>query len=391
MAYTGRLTITLLACLNYAALLVWKGYTFEHVTLAVFLVSGVVQALVSWWLGLQYDRARYFSHKDALTGTYNRRFLNVLFPKLQAKADRNDTKVSVLMLDADQFKSINDVYGHKVGDAAMKHIAEVLFDEVRHGDFIARMGGDEFLILAPDTDSISVKAFAMRIESGLEAQTLHGMEEVVSVSIGTATYPDDAQNFDDLLRVADHRMYAKKAARRARHGDREGGTVPVPEGLARAEVGGMVVAPRHVVAVSALVRNTEGNCLLVRTHWRSDTWELPGGQVEEGEAPDEAVRREVLEETGIAIRPISVTGIYYNTTSTLLSVVFIAQYIDGTITLQHEELKEARFIPLTEENIEDYIIRPHMRSRALDALRNRGHVPYETWTVGPYRRMSRLE
>ena len=229
MAYTGRLTITLLACLNYAALLVWKGYTFEHVTLAVFLVSGVVQALVSWWLGLQYDRARYFSHKDALTGTYNRRFLNVLFPKLQAKADRNDTKVSVLMLDADQFKSINDVYGHKVGDGAMQHIAKVLFNHVRNCDFIARMGGDEFLILAPDTDSISVEAFAMRIESGLEAQTFHGVEEVVSVSIGTATYPDDAKNFDDLLRVADRRMYARKAAHKKEQVDREPSVLLVPE------------------------------------------------------------------------------------------------------------------------------------------------------------------
>ena len=229
MAYTGRLAVTILACVNYGAWLAWKGHTFGQVTLTVFLVSGVVQALVSWWLGLQYDRARYFSHKDALTGTYNRRFLSVLFPRLQAKADRNHSKVSVLMLDADQFKSINDVYGHKVGDAAMKHIAEVLFDEVRHGDFIARMGGDEFLILAPDTDSISVKAFAMRIESGLEAQTLHGMEEVVSVSIGTATYPDDAKNFDDLLRVADRRMYERKAAHKKEQVNREPRVILVPE------------------------------------------------------------------------------------------------------------------------------------------------------------------
>lgn len=71
--------------------------------------------------------------------------------------------------------------------------------------------------------------------------------------------------------------------------------------------------PKHIVAVSAYVRNDEGEVLLVKTHGRSDTWELPGGQVEQGEPPHEAVSRELFEETGINAKPIGITGVYYNT------------------------------------------------------------------------------
>ena len=152
-----------------------------------------------------------------------------------------------------------------------------------------------------------------------------------------------------------------------------------------------MMVPKHIVAVSALVYDAQGDVLCVKTHWRSDTWELPGGQVEEGEPLDEAVRREVLEETGITIRPQRVTGIYYNVSMTVLSVVFIGQYVGGTIGIQPEEIQEARFIRLTEQNIGEYIVRPHFLSRTRDALQNKNSLPYETWKVNPYQRVSRLE
>lgn len=149
--------------------------------------------------------------------------------------------------------------------------------------------------------------------------------------------------------------------------------------------------PKHIIAVSALVFDTKGDVLLVKTHSRSDTWELPGGQVEEGEPLDEAVRREVLEETGINIRPTRITGIYYNASMTILSVVFIGEYLSGTITPQPEEIQHAQFLRLNEQNIEEYIVRPHMKSRALDALKSKSSVPYETWKVRPYELINRLE
>lgn len=151
-------------------------------------------------------------------------------------------------------------------------------------------------------------------------------------------------------------------------------------------------SPQHGVSVSAYMQNAEGEVLLLRTHWRSDTWELPGGNVEEGEALDAAVCREYLEETGIAIRPLGITGVYYNATKRVLSVVFKAQYAGGDIRIQPEEVIEAKFIRIDESNIGQYITRPLTRSRTLDAMRATCFVPYETWEAAPsYNLLGRLD
>lgn len=84
---------------------------------------------------------------------------------------------------------------------------------------------------------------------------------------------------------------------------------------------------------------------------------------------DEAICREFLEETGIIIRPIGITGIYYNATKHVLSVVFKAEYVSGEINIQLEEIKEARYIQLNESNIDQYITRPQQKSRTLDAMK----------------------
>lgn len=152
----------------------------------------------------------------------------------------------------------------------------------------------------------------------------------------------------------------------------------------------MDATPKHIIAVSANVTNEKGEILLVKTHLRCDTWETPGGQVEEGESLDKAVCREIVEETGIVISPIGITGLYYNTTKHLLSVVFKAKYISGDIEIQPEEIMEAKFIKLTEENIANYITRPNMRSRTIDCMKAEKFVPYETWEVNPYHLVGRL-
>lgn len=149
--------------------------------------------------------------------------------------------------------------------------------------------------------------------------------------------------------------------------------------------------PKHILAVSAYITNEEGEALLIQAHWRKDTWEPPGGQVEQGEALDEAVRREVLEETGIKIDVHGITGVYYNASSEILSVVFRATCSKSGIRLQPEEIFDAKFVALTEDNIEDYITRPHMVSRTLDAMRAEDVIPYETWEVRPYNLLGRME
>ncbi|GAA0342563.1 hypothetical protein GCM10008967_36230 [Bacillus carboniphilus] len=150
---------------------------------------------------------------------------------------------------------------------------------------------------------------------------------------------------------------------------------------------------KHLVAVSAIVKNKDGHVLMVRTHLRSDTWEIPGGFVDAGEALDVAVCREFLEETGVVIRPLGISGVYYNDELHVLSVVFNAEYVSGDIKIQPEEIKEARYVDLDETNISEYIKRPHLKSRILDALKSKSLVPYETWNLKPphFKLLSRID
>ncbi|MDZ5712683.1 NUDIX hydrolase [Jeotgalibacillus haloalkalitolerans] len=152
----------------------------------------------------------------------------------------------------------------------------------------------------------------------------------------------------------------------------------------------MYTPPKHIIAVSANVVNDQGHTLLVKTHLRPDTWETPGGQVEAGEPLDQALCREILEETGLVITPVGITGVYYNATKQLLSVVFKAEYVSGDIHIQPEEIREAEFVALTEHNIDQYITRPHMKSRTIDCMKAKSIVPYETWEVNPYNLIGRL-
>lgn len=150
---------------------------------------------------------------------------------------------------------------------------------------------------------------------------------------------------------------------------------------------------KHLVAVSALVRNEIGHILMVRTHFRSESWELPGGFVDAGEALDVAVCREFFEETKIVIRPLGISGVYYNERIHVLSLVFNAEYISGDIKIQPEEILEARFLDIDESNIGEYVKRPHIKSRIIDAMNTKNSVPYETWDLNApnYKLLSRIE
>lgn len=148
--------------------------------------------------------------------------------------------------------------------------------------------------------------------------------------------------------------------------------------------------PKHIIAVAGYLTNEMNEVLLTKVHWRADTWEMPGGQVEEGEALDQAVCREIKEETGLTVKPIGITGVYYNASMHILAVVFKVAYVSGDIKIQPEEIQEAKFIALNEENIDEYITRPHMKSRTVDAMRATHFIPYETWEVQPYNLIGRL-
>lgn len=146
--------------------------------------------------------------------------------------------------------------------------------------------------------------------------------------------------------------------------------------------------PPFTVTVCGLISDADGRTLLVRTHWREDTWELPGGQVEEGETLPQALRREVREETGIDSRPTTVTGLYFNRARRILCVTFTGTATGGTLQ-GGEETSCARFIALDPESAPSYITRKHFLQRYLDAVGTKG-VPCEAYEVRPHTLIERV-
>ncbi|MBM7619238.1 ADP-ribose pyrophosphatase YjhB (NUDIX family) [Bacillus tianshenii] len=148
--------------------------------------------------------------------------------------------------------------------------------------------------------------------------------------------------------------------------------------------------PRHIVAVSALITNDKGEILLVKNHHRADTYEIPGGQLENGETLAEGAIREVLEETGVSVSLTGITGIYQNMTKGIVSVVFRGEYISGEPLPDGVETKEVFFHKLDKNNAGAWITRPHFLTRVLDALEPT-YLPAEAFNLHPYELISRFE
>ncbi|WP_054707908.1 NUDIX domain-containing protein [Bacillus sp. JCM 19041] len=148
--------------------------------------------------------------------------------------------------------------------------------------------------------------------------------------------------------------------------------------------------PKHTMSVSGYITNTEGDVLLVRNFHRSDTMEMPGGQVEVDETIEEAIHREIMEETGVEIQLIGITGIYQNVTSGVTCVVFRGEYVSGEQRPAENETSEVIFTKLNHENIHRFITREQFRSRALDAM-DANYLPYEAFKARPYELISRFE
>ena len=152
---------------------------------------------------------------DFLTGLPNRLFLNDRLHVALAQAHRNKNKLAILTLDLDRFKAVNDTQGHHVGDELLKAIGQRLTGIIRSGDTVARMGGDEFLLLMPELhQSDSVSSIISKIVGAFKAPfIIEGHRLNISASIGIAVYPDDGMDMEALMRKSDSAMYNIK-----RHG-----------------------------------------------------------------------------------------------------------------------------------------------------------------------------
>lgn len=159
-----------------------------------------------------YERALHLAFTDNLTGLYNRRYLLDQLDRELARASRNESSVSLVMMDLDGLKAINDRFGHNDGDVVLKKVGRILKLNSRASDVAARWGGDEFVLLAPDTESKRAYVIGERIRAQVERcrPKLCGQEIVISISAGIASYPAHSSRVTELIKRADEAMYNAK-------------------------------------------------------------------------------------------------------------------------------------------------------------------------------------
>jgi diguanylate cyclase (GGDEF)-like protein len=169
--------------------------------------------------GLALENAYLFemASLDGLTRLFQRHYTNAAAEVEWKRAIRRQRPLSVLMIDVDQFKMINDARGHDHGDMVLRKIATTLRSICRLEDVISRYGGDEFMILLPETSSDGALLLAERIRKTFEDTTAPDGERFATISIGVASYPTSpAYNIEDLIRLADQALYRAKEAGRNR-------------------------------------------------------------------------------------------------------------------------------------------------------------------------------
>ncbi|OHV07508.1 sensor domain-containing diguanylate cyclase [Kushneria phosphatilytica] len=158
------------------------------------------------------QRLQLFARTDALTGLPNRRAFDEALERECARTQRTGETLSIIIIDLDYFKRINDRYGHGIGDEVLVKLADVLRSVVRRSDLAARLGGEEFVVLLPETTAAAGTRLAERLRLALHAVTWPG--EPVTASFGVAEYDHESMSPKILLNLADEALYAAKAAGR---------------------------------------------------------------------------------------------------------------------------------------------------------------------------------
>ncbi|HET7160690.1 MAG TPA: EAL domain-containing protein [Burkholderiales bacterium] len=156
----------------------------------------------------------YLAERDALTGLYNRHRFNEELARMIADAQRHASRLALLFFDLDDFKYINDTFGHRAGDAMLIRVAGEIAGQVRRNELLSRLGGDEFAILVPDISDEMLRALAERITRSIATVRLQfeGEHLRLTTSVGIAVYPDHSDNAEDLIARADIAMYQAKEA-----------------------------------------------------------------------------------------------------------------------------------------------------------------------------------
>jgi diguanylate cyclase (GGDEF)-like protein len=199
--------------------MVLGGFIFASATKGIFNPTrremlGVItnQVAQSVQNSLMYEKLELMATTDGLTGLTNHRTFQDKLSEMLARASRNKTKISVLITDIDKFKSVNDTYGHPIGDIVIKKVSSILKKQAREIDLVARYGGEEFAVVLEATDKEGAIIFAERVRQEIEAQVFESPigPFKTSLSLGIATFPEQGDHKQTLIDKSDKSLYWAK-------------------------------------------------------------------------------------------------------------------------------------------------------------------------------------
>ena len=154
--------------------------------------------------------------RDYLTGVFNRRYLYEAGNQIFQNARRGNISMAIAMIDADRFKSINDNYGHDIGDLVLQTIANSLRKSLRESDIVARFGGEEFVCIATGVEADQIEHVFERVREAIESQKIATEQGTISVTVSIGVCTDLKKTLDDMINVADQAMYTAKQSGRNR-------------------------------------------------------------------------------------------------------------------------------------------------------------------------------
>jgi len=187
-------------------------YTDDHMRLLETVTRLASDALFN---AMHHAEAESNALTDPLTGLPNARCMYLRFEQEAARARRSNRPFQVIMLDLDDFKQVNDTFGHRIGDKMLREVARIIQAQLREYDFLSRYAGDEFVAIVQDLGAVQVEELCGRIEAAVSKFSLHVRAEHmarVGISVGAATYNLDGETLDQLLISADQAMYSAKSA-----------------------------------------------------------------------------------------------------------------------------------------------------------------------------------
>lgn len=192
----------------------FESYEEEHMRLLETVAKIASDAI---WTALTHAETEVRALTDPMTGLPNARSLQARFESEISRARRSGKRFQILMIDLDGFKSVNDTFGHKTGDLLLKELSDLMKEELREYDFLARYAGDEFVAIIPEADKEAARELSHRIEQGVSKfrlDTGEGRFASVGASIGYASYPDNGETLDQIVIAADKAMYSVKEQRK---------------------------------------------------------------------------------------------------------------------------------------------------------------------------------